>query len=231
MEVVLGLDSSRNHLSVALMKGNELLALTTNYSPMAALRYLMPTIEYVMRSANASVADLTLVAVTSGPGSWTGLRIGVETAKTIAQVQGIPMVGISTFDALAAKAQFVSRPVASVLDARKGRLHARLFDCSGSFPQLMSELRDTPAVKMVEQIPSGSLLVGDTGSLGLNEEVDRFTYGPAEWSIVDASMLCRLGIQKLSISGPDDTLSIVPDYMQIPGANEVFSDVARGIRC
>ena len=89
---------------------------------------MLPAIEYILSAAEIAPADLDLIAVTNGPGSYTGLRIGVTTAKTFAYSLRIPLIGVNSLEALAAACNMdpVSL-ICPVIDARNARVYASLY--------------------------------------------------------------------------------------------------------
>ena len=89
---------------------------------------MLPAIEYILSAAEIAPADLDLIAVTNGPGSYTGLRIGVTTAKTFAYSLRIPLIGVNSLEALAAACTMdpVSL-ICPVIDARNARVYASLY--------------------------------------------------------------------------------------------------------
>lgn len=94
---------------------------------------LMPLIGKILRSAEWAYADLDRIAVSTGPGSFTGVRVGVAAARGLALALEVPAVGISTLDAIAAETQlaFPDRPVLVALDARRGEIYAAEYDETG----------------------------------------------------------------------------------------------------
>lgn len=94
---------------------------------------LMPQVERVMREADLRFAEIDRIAVTTGPGSFTGLRVGVAAARGIALAAEIPAVGVTTLDAFAAPELSVSdsAPVLAVIDARNAQVYLQAFDPDG----------------------------------------------------------------------------------------------------
>lgn len=92
--------------------------------------HLMAVIDAALERAGRTFADLDAVAVSIGPGSFTGIRVGVSTARGLALALGIPAIGVTTLEALAAEAarQFPGRAVLAALDGGRGEIHAALYD-------------------------------------------------------------------------------------------------------
>ena len=116
--LVLGLDCSGESFSVAVVRQGQALAERGGYSPRSHLRRLFPDLKGCLEEIGASFKEVGAVAVTVGPGSFTGLRLGVVTARTIAQVTGCALVGVNTLEALAQAQLLViapSNPLVSIL--------------------------------------------------------------------------------------------------------------------
>jgi len=125
---------------------------------------LVPAIEQLCRQAGISVADLDGVAVDVGPGLFTGLRVGLATATTIATARNIPAVGVTSLEALAHPHRRRPGPLAAIVDARRGEVYWAFFEGDG---QGLNELRApavaTPqdAANELANVGAGVLAVGD----------------------------------------------------------------------
>lgn len=155
---VLALDTSNQALAVALVENGRLqtemtLAVKRNHSIS-----LMPTIDFLMQSVGWKPADLERIVVAQGPGSYTGLRIGVATAKTLAYTLGIDLVGISSLQALVPKG--VDGLVVPVIDARRNHVYAGFYkdgqavktDTYLSFESLLEEVKGYERVTFVGEV-------------------------------------------------------------------------------
>ena len=124
---ILAIDTSNKPLSVAVLEDQELLAeITTNAQRNHSIT-LMPLIKEVLQRANVKVADLDRIAVAQGPGSYTGLRIGVTTAKTLAFTLNKELVGVSSLKTLAAAYPNTEALLVPVFDARRENVFAAAY--------------------------------------------------------------------------------------------------------
>ena len=136
----LGIDTANTPISVALVKDGELLieensAMAINHSLRA-----MPAIEELLEKAGLAPADIDAIAVSEGPGSYTGARIGVTIAKTLAWTLGKPLVGVSTLKALAANALFFNGLVCPIVDARRGNVYAGVYQyAAGKLTEIIED--------------------------------------------------------------------------------------------
>lgn len=128
---VLALDSSAASCSVAVMRGAKLLAEETQLSEAGGhTRQLMPLVHKVLDQARLGLSEIKLLAVTVGPGTFTGLRVGLATAQGLALAIGQALVGISTLEALATQALPFEGLICALLDARRDEVYAACYQAS-----------------------------------------------------------------------------------------------------
>ncbi len=173
-------------------------------------RRLMGEMDGLLTRSGLTLADVRAYAVGLGPGSFTGVRVGVTTAKMLALVTEKPLVGVGTLDAYAAAWQGVGREtsVVPVLPSRKGEVYAAVYRGG--------ELREGPFAESVEAIEKRlqsldrAILCGDVGLIG------GWT-GPAlaqPWTPPEG--LARLAARRLGAGDTDDPLGLVPLYVVAP---------------
>jgi tRNA threonylcarbamoyladenosine biosynthesis protein TsaB len=177
------------------------------------------------------VQELSGIAVSIGPGSFTGLRIGLATAKGIAYESGLPLVGISTLHANAARVNRFKGIIASLLDARKSELYLALFrrdnvTTSRLTPDSVVSLDS--AVELVQKYSVGSsedlLLVGDGAKAYERRWIDALgpparTSGGACYPSI-ASQVARLASHSFVSSSLDDVGTLTPVYLRVSGAEK-----------
>lgn len=129
--LVLSFDTTTRGGSVAITRGNSLLAWTVGEAESSHSNTLLRDIDKVLDRADLSLEEIHLFAAASGPGSFTGLRIGLATAKGLAETLGTPCVGIPTLEAIASGAG-PSEATVALLPAGRGELFAQLFSISSS---------------------------------------------------------------------------------------------------
>lgn len=162
---ILAIDTSGSTQSVALLQGNELRQ--EDHSPLNSshTETLLPTLGVLLQRESWSLKDLDLLAVTVGPGSFTGLRIGLATVKGLSRTHGIPTVGVGTLEAMAFPHLDKTHCVLPCLDARQGEIYA------GGFTQASGE--ETPRILLapraqgvreflacIENLPYPQVLLG-----------------------------------------------------------------------
>ncbi|GGA76281.1 tRNA (adenosine(37)-N6)-threonylcarbamoyltransferase complex dimerization subunit type 1 TsaB [Ornithinibacillus halotolerans] len=123
----LAIDTSNQVLGVAILKDKEVVGeIVTNIVKNHSVR-LMPAIDYLMKEVNIKPSELDKIVVAKGPGSYTGVRIGLTTAKTLAWSLNIPIIGVSSLEGLAYRASFSNKIICPFFDARRGLVYTSLF--------------------------------------------------------------------------------------------------------
>jgi tRNA threonylcarbamoyladenosine biosynthesis protein TsaB len=201
--VILGLDTSTRAVSVA---AGEFERHDEPDRPRHA-QTLQPLLEQVLADARATWDDVERICVGTGPGGFTGLRLGIATARALAQGRNVPLVGVSSLEALALGAE---RPdVLAVIDARRGEVFAARYQDGRC---VMAPVPMAPT-----DLPVAPLAVGD-GAVRFREELERAGVAvPADDSPVhrvSALMVCRLGRDR----EPVDRDALLPDYRREPDA-------------
>ena len=127
--LILAIDTTTHHGSVALLRDSYLLGEVNCVSPLTHSERLLPAVDLILRQQDLNIKDVEAFAVAAGPGSFTGIRIGLSTIKSFALAFGNPVAPVSTLKALALKLKLPhNRLLCPVLDARKGEVYAALFE-------------------------------------------------------------------------------------------------------
>lgn len=177
--LLLGLDTATPAVTVALYDGGEPLAQRVTVDAHRHAELLAPAIAAVIADAGVARADLTGVAVGVGPGPYTGLRVGLVTAKVLGAALGIPVYGACTLDVIAADVA-AGPPFLVATDARRRELYFARYDGTGRL--------DGPAVSVPAAIPGRGLPCAGQGPLLYPEFLPNVT-GPAYPA---AATLCRI---------------------------------------
>ncbi len=138
--LIAGLDCTGESFGVAVAREGLCLAEAGGFTPRSHLRLFFPALVECLQRHELKIRDLDAIAVTVGPGSFTGVRLGVVTARTLAQVHGCKLLAIDTLEALAMNA-LGSPVVMAGLDARRGEIFGAFFDTTGPYPRRLGEDR------------------------------------------------------------------------------------------
>jgi tRNA threonylcarbamoyladenosine biosynthesis protein TsaB len=162
--LVLGLETSTGQSSVCLANEKGLVASAALGRRQAHGEFLTPAIAFCLEQADLSFDAVSGVAVSLGPGLFTGMRVGIATAQTMAHARRLPVVGLASLDLLAFPVRYVRRLVCSVVDARRGELFWAFYRSAPGGVQRTSEFRVGPADKLageIEALREDVLAVGD----------------------------------------------------------------------
>lgn len=162
--LVLGLETSTPQSSVCLATERGVLAAATLGRPQSHVEFLASAVEFCLASADVEITAVSGVAVSLGPGLYTGMRVGIAAAQALAHARGLPVVGLASLDLLAFSTRHVRRPVCAVLDARRGELFWAFYRSAPGGVQRVSKLRVGPPEKLageVESMREDVLAVGD----------------------------------------------------------------------
>ncbi len=183
---------------------------------------LMPAVEWLLGAAGVSVRELDAICCGVGPGSFTGVRIGVSAAKAMAYALDVPLVGVSTLDALAAgRAHGSDVEVWSLIDARHGRCYSAryLVRAGGDRPELVSDYAiRTIADLSIENRWGRCLFVGD-GAVSYRDDILR-SHGDSAWVAPQALALLRpvqvamVGAAMLAEGIVHSPATLVPHYLK-----------------
>lgn len=206
MYTMLAIDTSTEYAGLALAHGDAVL--TRSWSAgRTQTTSMLPQIDALLAEAGITPADLTAVAVAIGPGTFTGLRVGMSIAKGIVLARNIPIVGVPTLEITAAQVPGVSE-VITVLPAGRGRVVWQRFGSdvgSGPFNTTLDELvialRETP-----DAVVTGELAEAQQGRVA---EVHRHV----RWHHRDPVVLLRLASERLERGEADDPVTLEPVYL------------------
>jgi len=143
---VLGIETSTPMGGVALIDGTTLVAEYRLALPLRHSEKLLPLIDTLLKDTRMALSDLSAIAISIGPGSYTGLRIGLATAKGLAMATGLPLLPVSTLEALATPFQFLKMMIVPMMISRKEEVFWGLFAPSGSGQEQDPPQRDDCAL-------------------------------------------------------------------------------------
>lgn len=172
--LILAIETSTPRSSVALVSHDGVVAGAHLGLPRRHGEFVAPAIEFSLRQAGRTVDDVTGVAVGTGPGLYTGLRVGLVTARVFATARRLPVVGMCGLDVLAFQARHVGRPVVAALDARRGEVFWAVYQPVPGGVQREGELRVGRPEELAAELQSTGrecLVIGD-GAARYREELD-----------------------------------------------------------
>jgi len=223
---ILAIESSAAAASVAVFDDDKLLGQIDLDPRLRSARTLAPALAQIVRDAGWTPADVQLVAAGVGPGSFTGLRLGVMTAKAFAYATGAEILGVGTLDAIAARAPADTSRIAAVIDAQRGELYCGTFLRSAA-----GAIEPTAAIEIlsVEQwiasLSAGCVVTGPA-LVKLDEQVQAAaaTRGAqiaprASWHPT-AEAIGRLAFARHTAGARGDVWQLAPLYLRRSAAEE-----------
>ncbi len=220
---VLALETSTFSGSVAALEADQLLDEIATPAGTRTAQTLAPTIRRLLTSVGWEINGVQLIAVTRGPGSFTGLRIGVTTAKTLAYCTGASLIGVNTLRVLAAQSEGTDKQLVwAVADAQRQQLFAAQFRRDAE----LSCVRPTAILdkaSFLSQLRPGEMVTGP-GVQALTSELPASILASPETSWTPrACTVGKLASQLLQRDGPDDLWSFRPNYFRKSAAEEKLS--------
>lgn len=217
--IVLGIESSTAQTSVALGREQEIIASCLMSRGSSADEFLLPSIRFLLDRAKLSFDNIAGVAVGRGPGLFTSMRVGISTAKTMAQALSVPIVAISSLDALGFDVRYTHRVICPVLDAKRGEVFFALYrQVPGGITRITEYSVGTVDRLSAEIQGYGSevLLVGNGALLYRQqlEEIPRVEFGSAANGFPRASSLVELALPRFLREDYDQLFELEPMYMR-----------------
>src|SRR3954465_8492427 len=219
--LILGIETSTSQVGVAIGGHEGVLAQSHSNRGKRHAETLIPAIDFVRRQARVDLHEISCIAVDLGPGLFTGLRVGVASAKALAYALRVPMIGVPSLDLLAFPVRFSPRRIVAAIDARRGELFYAFYrQGPGGMQRLSDHQIGTPDDLASELLASGEdcLLVGD-GAIRYREEFEGLTkVEPADLGLAfpSAASLVQLAHAKALREEWVKPWDLQPLYLRVP---------------
>ena len=220
--LIFGIDTCCMAATAALMDDTKLIAQTVINHDRTHSQMMMPQVETMMKQAEREMMDVDCFAAAVGPGSFTGVRIGVATAKALAQAANKPCVAVSTLHALAFNNMTFSGVVCPILDARRGQVYNALFQGG----KTLTRLCDDRAIAMedllteLKENESDILFCGD-GTFAFREMIEEILGDRAVFAPRMQNLNLAAAVAELALLGEGKTVAygdLVPQYLRLSQA-------------
>jgi tRNA threonylcarbamoyladenosine biosynthesis protein TsaB len=218
---ILSADTAAKTCSVAVMADDTLVGELTVHHQSTHARFLMAMVNELLRISGLALSDIDGFAVTTGPGSFTGLRIGISTFKGFALAAEKPIVGVSSLDALVYPFLSASLPICAMLDARKGEVYTARYRFRDTLECLLIPSVLAPE-KAVAGICEPFLFVGE-GAVLYREVILKAigrnaVFARPDQHLIRAAAVAALGMRRFKKNDVDDAAGLVPFYIRTSDA-------------
>ncbi|MCY4403246.1 MAG: tRNA (adenosine(37)-N6)-threonylcarbamoyltransferase complex dimerization subunit type 1 TsaB [Candidatus Poribacteria bacterium] len=221
---ILGIDTSTPIGSVALIDGENIVAEHTLNIVQAHSSRLMPAIDTVLKWGEITPDSLDGCAVGIGPGSFTGIRIGVATANSLCYAVDKPIVGISTLEAIAYNLRWTDGVICPILDARRKEIYGSVFHGGTEWQRLTEDLClpiESFLDELINHIPNNhaTIFVGD-GLITYGDTIkerlgNKAHFADAIFNVPRGTSIANLGVQRLNQDDSDSYWTLVPNYVRV----------------
>ena len=230
---ILGIDTSSMAASVAVIEDNKLICEYTINTKKTHSQKLMPMIENMLGLSDLNVREIDAIAVCEGPGSFTGLRIGIATAKAIAHVNDIPVIGVNSLEALAANMNLCDKKICSILDAQRNQVYTGRYQYEGTKLVEIKEIGIQQIDELLEELAQSGeqwILVGEAVYKYEDKirEISNIEIPAASNNVTKAGSLCSVAKVKFD-EGKDifDCYTVNPLYIRKSQAEEQYEEKQR----
>jgi tRNA threonylcarbamoyladenosine biosynthesis protein TsaB len=222
--MLLAIDTSTRSVGLALFNGFQVIYEAVWSSRDFHTVELAPAIAAALKKSNHTIADLAVLGVATGPGSFTGLRIGLALAKGVALARKLPMVGIPTLDSLAVAQPISSMPMAAVLRAGRGRLAVGWYQAVNNTWQSGRPVEVLTPQELLKQIQNPTYLCGELTEEEralFSKNLPNIFLASTAHSLRRPSFLAELAWQRWKAGQQDDPATLAPIYLHyndpVPG--------------
>lgn len=212
---ILGVDSTATAASAAVYADGKLLAVDFSNTGLTHSQTLLPMIDNVLKTSRVSVNDIDYFAVSNGPGSFTGVRIGVSAVKGLSQPLNKKCIGLSTLEVIAKPLENTGVYAVSVMDARCNQVYTAQFDCKNGIERKTPDVAISIAdlTDQLRYVDGRIMLIGDGALLCYNkmkEELPEIQIAPLNIRYQSAASVCLIASEYIET---DENSSVSPDEL------------------
>lgn len=233
---ILGIDTSTMAANVAVLEDDKLICEYTINTKKTHSQKLMPMIENMLKLSDLDIKEIDAIAICVGPGSFTGLRIGMATAKAMAHVNNIPLIGVNSLEILGANMDLCNRNICSILDAQRNQVYMNKYILKDYKITELEEISIKAIDELLEEISSSNedwVLVGEAVYKYKEkiEEVSNITIPSPANNITKASTLCFVARDKMLANDQVyNCYNINPMYIRKSQAEEQYEEKQKRLK-
>ncbi len=193
---------------------------------------LIPSLDWLLSSVKLSLKDVSAVAFSAGPGAFTGLRVGLSTAKGLSFSEDIPLVMVPTLDAIAYRMAFCKEKLCVLLDARRKEVYASIYDVSDGSPESLYGPEALSLEDLLEKIKGRMIFSGD-GAIAFRGKIEehmgeRALFAPSHIAHTSAAAVAGLGAEMFGQGQVADPFVAEPIYIRKSDAKPPRGKLERG---
>ncbi|MEG0570275.1 MAG: tRNA (adenosine(37)-N6)-threonylcarbamoyltransferase complex dimerization subunit type 1 TsaB [Oscillospiraceae bacterium] len=221
---ILAIDTSAKVASVSIVSQDEVIAEFNINCKLTHSQTLMPMCEQILSQTNLKIEDLDAFAVSVGPGSYTGLRIGISAVKGLALATNKPCIAVSTLHALALNVSLFDGVICAVMDARCNQVYCALFNSNANELQRITNDEAIPIDELevkLKTFQKNIILVGDGALLcynSLSDKISNLSLSPKSQMLQKASSVGLLGVSAYNNGQTLTCDELMPLYLRLPQA-------------
>ena len=233
---VLGIDTSSNATSIAVIEDNKLMCEYTVNTKTTHSQKLMPMIENMLKISEINVNDMDMISICQGPGSFTGLRIGMATAKALSHVNNLPIVGVNSLELLAGNMDLSDKKICSILDAQRTQVYMGQYKFENN---KLVEIKSVDVVEideLLEELKSSNeewILVGEAVYKYEDKikEIENICVPAPSHNVNKASSLCSIAMNKYNQNiDVYDCYTINPVYIRKSQAEVQYDEKMKRLK-
>lgn len=228
---MIAIDSSAKTISIAICQENRVLASLNLGVGVTHSKTLFPSIDSLLKFCSLTIKDINAFAVSVGPGSFTGLRIGIASVKGMAYSQNIPCIGVSTLMALAYNQIDSNAVIAAVMDARRQQVYNAMFEAKDGSLNRLTPDRALGVFELKTEIEQNYknkriILVGDGAEMCYNQLKDNknICLSSLQNRFQNASSVAALGFYLYHCGKFTDAFKIAPNYIRLSQAERIRNE-------
>ena len=231
---ILGVDTSTSCGSLGIVDDDAVVAEYALFRDETHSTRLVPAIQALLKEARLGLDEIDGLAVSLGPGSFTGLRVGLSAVKGLALAAERPVVGVPTLDALAFNLPFTSYAICPIVDARKGEVYTALYkDAEGGQVEQLTPYQVLSPLVLLETIPLQKTIFLGNGVEVYGELIEerlgaKALFAPPHLRFLRGSTVAEMGLQRFKRGEQDDISSLVPIYVRPSDAEIKWTKGKRG---
>ena len=211
--IILGMDTCSANAAVAVMNDKKLIGEFVISNDRTHSQVIMPLVDDMLKKCGLDISDIDVFAVSVGPGSFTGLRIGMATVKTFAQFCKKPIIGVSSLDSLYENCALFDGIVCPIIDARHGEVYNALYKDG----KRITDYRVVSVDLLIEQLNGQKVCFCGDGVLTYGDKLAQctdFSVATQNISMQKASSLCIAAYKRAINNDFDDVYSLLPVYLR-----------------